>query len=100
MSSGALKAWVNGVAFHIQVLIHQVGLGGTGICDPLERLLHVYRSDLDVLFDKHQETIKSKCKKSSVYERCGVLGCILADEKSRQHSYPPDGSYREPLQVY
>lgn len=22
------------------------------------------------------------------------------DEKSKQHSYPPDGSYREHLQVY
>lgn len=66
MSSGALKAWVNGVVFHIQTPIRQVRLGGTGTRNPLERLLHVYRSDLDVLFDKHEETsVKSHLSTSA-----------------------------------
>lgn len=64
------------------MLIHQVRLGGTGTCDPLERFLHVYQSDLNVLFNKHEETIKSKRKRSSVCERWGVLEWILVDEES------------------
>lgn len=84
MSSEALKAWVNGAAFHIQMLIHQVRLGGAGTCDPLERLLHVYRSDLDVLFDKHEETIKSTCERLA-FGHGAVLGYILVDESYREH---------------
>ncbi|XP_030262686.1 uncharacterized protein LOC115575053 [Sparus aurata] len=61
MTSEALKAWVNGAAFHIQVLIHLVRLGGTQSCDPVERLISSYLRDLDLLFKKHKEVIEGKC---------------------------------------
>ncbi|XP_044037460.1 uncharacterized protein LOC122868999 [Siniperca chuatsi] len=61
MSSQALKAWVNGAAFHIQMLIHLVRLGGIQTCDPVERLLPAYLSDLDLLFRKHKAAVERKC---------------------------------------
>ncbi|KAM8724473.1 uncharacterized protein AB9X84_004135 [Acanthopagrus schlegelii] len=63
MTSEALKAWVNGAAFHIQVLIHLVRLGGIQRCDPVERLISAYLSDLDLLFNKHKEAVEKKCRK-------------------------------------
>ncbi|XP_030262318.1 uncharacterized protein LOC115574839 [Sparus aurata] len=65
MTSEALKAWVNGAAFHIQVLIHLVRLGGLQSCDPVERLISAYLSDLDLLFKKHKEVIRGKCGETS-----------------------------------
>ncbi|XP_075939522.1 uncharacterized protein LOC142941117 [Anarhichas minor] len=61
MSSSALKAWVNGAAFHVQMLIHLVRLGGIRTCDPVEKLLSIYQSDLETLFTKHKELIQAKC---------------------------------------
>ncbi|XP_075944395.1 uncharacterized protein LOC142946767 [Anarhichas minor] len=61
MSPSALKAWVNGAAFHVQMLIHLVRLGGIRTCDPVERLLSTYQSDLEMLFKKHKEVIRAKC---------------------------------------
>ncbi|KAM9346785.1 uncharacterized protein ABDE67_013422 [Symphorus nematophorus] len=61
MSSEALRAWVNGAAFHIQMLIHLVRLGGIQTCNPIERLLSTYLSDLDPLFEKHEAAVKKKC---------------------------------------
>ncbi|XP_035852561.1 uncharacterized protein LOC118494116 [Sander lucioperca] len=62
MSSQALKAWVNGAAFHIQMLIHLVRLGGTQTCDPVESLLSTYLRDLRMLFQEHREMIRAKCR--------------------------------------
>ncbi|KAK9529623.1 hypothetical protein VZT92_013703 [Zoarces viviparus] len=61
MSSSALKAWVNGAAFHIQMLIHLVRLGGIQTCNPVESLLSIYQRDLETLFTKHNELIRGKC---------------------------------------
>ncbi|XP_073350727.1 uncharacterized protein [Pagrus major] len=68
MTSGALKAWVNGAAFHIQMLIHLVRLGGTQSCDPVERLLSAYLSDLDLLFKKHRQAVEKKCRKGYSFD--------------------------------
>ncbi|XP_063326972.1 uncharacterized protein LOC134625646 [Pelmatolapia mariae] len=54
MSSRALRAWVNGAAFHIQVRIHLVRLGGLQTCGPVETLISVYECDLELLFEKHK----------------------------------------------
>lgn len=62
MSSEALRAWVNGAAFHVQVLIHLVRLGGIRTCDPVERLLLAYLSELEPLFDKHKAAVEKRCK--------------------------------------
>ncbi|KAK9529622.1 hypothetical protein VZT92_013702 [Zoarces viviparus] len=61
MSSSALKAWVNGAAFHVQMLIHLVRLGGIQTCVPVESLLSIYQRDLETLFTKHKELIQGKC---------------------------------------
>ncbi|XP_030266872.1 uncharacterized protein LOC115578162 [Sparus aurata] len=63
MRPEALKAWVNGAAFHIQVLIHLVRLGGIQSRDTVKRLISTYLSDLDLLFKEHRELIRGKCKK-------------------------------------
>lgn len=61
MSSPSLRVWVNAAAFHIQVLIHLVRLGGLQASDPAERLLSTYENDLLTLFTLHEKTIKGQC---------------------------------------
>lgn len=61
MSSRALKAWVNGAALHIQMLIHLLRLGGSQSCDPVQRLLSTYLSELDLLFTNHKAAVRRKC---------------------------------------
>ncbi|XP_073350862.1 uncharacterized protein [Pagrus major] len=91
----ALKAWVNGAAFHIQMLIHLVRLGGTQSCDPVERLLSAYLSDLDLLFKKHREMIRGKCEidreYNSSYSEMDPWDFYLVDEDSVLHLLSPSG---------
>lgn len=54
MSSRALRAWVNGAAFHIQVRIHLVRVGGLQTCGPVDTLISVYERELELLFEKHK----------------------------------------------
>lgn len=86
MSSQALKAWVNGVAFHIQMLIHLVRLGGIQTCDPVERLLSAYQSDLDKLFKQHREMIGKQCRNRMEAFYIGPITAYLVDEDSKWHS--------------
>lgn len=58
MSSRALKAWVNGAAFHLHMLVHLVRLGGLQTCGPAERLVSVYQRDLQLLFEEHKAVVK------------------------------------------
>ncbi|XP_029292645.1 uncharacterized protein LOC115011631 [Cottoperca gobio] len=93
MSSQALKAWVNGAAFHIQMLIHLVRLGGIQTCDPVKGFLSTYQSDLDTLFKKHKEFIKEKCY-YSIWSLVFNFPCLV-DEDSKSHYLRPHalGSY-------
>ncbi|XP_044186212.1 uncharacterized protein LOC122966231 [Thunnus albacares] len=59
-TNNALKAWVNGAAFRIQMMIHQVRLGGTDTY--VKRLLSAYQDNLESLFTEHKEMIRKKCK--------------------------------------
>ncbi|KAL7377713.1 hypothetical protein ABVT39_003457 [Epinephelus coioides] len=99
MTSPALKAWVNGAAFHVQMLIHLVRLGGIQTCDPVERILSVYQSDLDTLFKEHKEMIRKKC-----YMRVVVLFDqpvhYLIDEDSMGHVIDPKNTYDEYFEAY
>ncbi|XP_035852562.1 uncharacterized protein LOC118494117 [Sander lucioperca] len=92
MSSQALKAWVNGAAFHIQMLIHLVRLGGTQTCDPVESLLSTYLRDLDTLFKEHKEMIEDKCSGQRAPSR-------LIDEESNVYHIAHD-SYDKYFDVY
>ncbi|XP_045899492.1 nuclear receptor subfamily 1 group D member 1-like [Micropterus dolomieu] len=60
MSNQALRAWVNGAAFHVQMMIHLVRLGGIQTQDPVERLISTYLTDLELLFDKHKEVLEER----------------------------------------
>lgn len=96
VSSQALKVWVNGAAFHVHMLIHQVRLGGARTCEHVERLISVYNSDLETLFRSHEQMIKSKCT------TLGVTSYILypVDEEPRQNNMCYSGNYHEYLQLY
>lgn len=100
MSSQALRAWVNGAAFHVQMLIHLVRLGGIQTCDPVERLLSVYLSDLEPLFTLHKEVITGKCRRYRLSDLDGTVLQHLVDEDSKEHSIPINGRYRKYLQAY
>ncbi|CAK6980091.1 uncharacterized protein LOC122966230 [Scomber scombrus] len=65
MTTDALKAWVNGAAFHIHMLVHLVRLGGINTCNPVERLLSDYEEALDELFKKQKKIIENKCSLES-----------------------------------
>ncbi|XP_038564844.1 uncharacterized protein LOC119895659 [Micropterus salmoides] len=80
MSHQALKAWVNGAAFHIQMLIHLVRLGGIQTCDPVVGLLSAYLRDLDLLFEKHKEAVKKKCKLRELMLEEGLAPCFVSEE--------------------
>ncbi|XP_065821208.1 uncharacterized protein [Labrus bergylta] len=60
MSNQSLKVWVNGAAFHIEMLIHLERLGENQTCNPIQSLIAVYQRDLDTLFEKHKEMVKGK----------------------------------------
>lgn len=100
ISSQALKVWVNGAAFHVQMLIHQARLGGARTCEHVERLISVYKSDLEKLFRRHEEMIKSKCTSKSVSLGVGSLVLYLVDEESRLNNMCHFGHYHEYLQLY
>ena len=102
MSSQALKAWVNGAAFHIQMLIHLVRLGGTQTCDPVERLLSTYLGDLDTLFIKHREMVKGKCYvKELVSWDIPVLYKFLKDDDLKlDYIINGNGSFEEYFEAY
>lgn len=101
-SSQALKIWVNGAAFHLQMLIHQHRLQGATSCQPVERLIPIYKNDLEKLFMKHQEMIKSKCRlyKKRTHERTGAHDRYLENEARQRIRICHDIKFSEYLQVY
>ncbi|XP_041672879.1 uncharacterized protein LOC121529199 [Cheilinus undulatus] len=88
VSHQAVKIWVNGAAFHIQMLIHLERLGGTQNCDPIKNLIKEYKEDLDAVFKKHEEMIKGKCDFLNDLSKCGFYAppqfwdTYLLDEES------------------
>ncbi|KAA8591408.1 uncharacterized protein LOC116693114 [Etheostoma spectabile] len=101
MSSLALKAWVNGAAFHIQMLIHLVRLGGTQTCDPVETLLSTYLRDLDTLFIKHREMVEAKCSMNPIVVYQTLAAKILRDEDlNLGYKMSTDGDFDEYFEAY
>lgn len=103
MSIPCLKVWVNGAAFHIQMLIHLVRLGGVQTSDPVERLVQMYQRDLLPLFMLLEQMIKSKCtmKLLGFYQQEDLMP-YLVDEESGLHQMDPSikDHYGKYLQVY
>ncbi|XP_070703909.1 uncharacterized protein [Pempheris klunzingeri] len=99
MTSDGLRAWVNGAAFHVQMLIHLVRLGGTQTCDSVETLISTYESELSLLFTKHQEMIEDKCHViSRLNESNGpAIGYFrfMVDEESEWHDLDDECDYEE-----
>ncbi|XP_018613185.1 uncharacterized protein LOC108937637 [Scleropages formosus] len=54
MSSRSLKIWVNGAAFHVQMLIHLVRLG-QGDSTPVQAAIQSYQEDVEVLLNRYKE---------------------------------------------
>lgn len=100
ISSEALKVWVNAAAFHVQMLIHQERLEQAGNIKHIEELLNIYKSNLEKLFRKHEEMIKSQCTSQLISLGPGSYVNYLVDEESRLNSYCYFGHYHEYLQLY
>ncbi|XP_042249297.1 uncharacterized protein LOC121884508 isoform X2 [Thunnus maccoyii] len=86
MTNEALKAWVNGAAFHIQMLIHLVRLGGTVTCNTVKTLISVYQTELDQLFKEHEKMTEKKC---TVLFKVGEMFqsvFVLVDEDAKRHT--------------
>ncbi|KAL7378864.1 hypothetical protein ABVT39_019914 [Epinephelus coioides] len=100
MTSPALKAWVNGAAFHVQMLIHLVRLGGIQTCNPVEELLWAYRSDLDTLFKMHKEMIQAKCSLREKPYFMAPNNRYLVDEDSKWYILDYNTSYDKYFEAY
>lgn len=94
MSTQSLKVWVNAAAFHVQMLIHLVRLGGLPSPDPVERLVHTYQSDLLTLSRQHQDLVRSQCrlKLLSFYDSDQSMPYLINEES---HHYQLDPSIRD-----
>ncbi|KAK9533764.1 hypothetical protein VZT92_008863 [Zoarces viviparus] len=100
MSSSALKAWVNGAAFHIQMLIHLVRLGGIRTCNPVETLLSTYQSDLEKLLTEHKKMVWAKCKYKDIYIYLEIRLRFLVDEDSVRHDVEENIPVEKYFEVY
>ena len=85
MTTDALKAWVNGAAFHIHMLVHLVRLGGIKTCNPVKSLLSDYKDELDELFTEHKEMIRKKCRQVGFAAQTGAVAAFYEDETSKLH---------------
>lgn len=103
MSTESLKVWVNAAAFHVQMLIHLVRLGGLPGPDPVERLLNMYQRDLLTLSRQHQDLIRSRCR-LKLLAPCDSDSSMpyLIDEESHHHQLDPSiqDHYSKYLRVY
>ncbi|XP_031703757.1 uncharacterized protein LOC116383800 [Anarrhichthys ocellatus] len=100
MSSSALKAWVNGAAFHIQMLIHLVRLGGIRTCKPVETLLSTYQSDLETLLTEHKKMVRAKCKFKDIQAYMEIRWRFLVDEDSVRHDLEDNIPVEKYFEVY
>ncbi|XP_041753013.2 uncharacterized protein LOC121581580 [Coregonus clupeaformis] len=55
MSSRALRIWVNGAAFHVQMLIHLARLDGARDSGPVRSVITTYQSNLEKLLSGYKE---------------------------------------------
>lgn len=103
VSTRSLKVWVNGAAFHLQMLIHLVRLGGIPTPDPVERLVRTYQSDMATLFRLQEKMIKSKCRLKLMcpYGQEDLMPYLI-DEESGFHQMDPSirDHYTKYLGVY
>lgn len=103
MSTQSLKVWVNGAAFHVQMLIHLVRLGGLPTSDPVARLVRTYQSDMAALFRLQEEMIKGKCRLKLMcpYGQEDLMPYLIDDQHGLHQMDPSiQDHYRKYLQVY
>ncbi|XP_051276096.1 uncharacterized protein LOC127374591 [Dicentrarchus labrax] len=106
-SSQALKAWVNGAAFHIQMLIHLLILKRShnlhNLHTQLHNLLLMYPIDLDLLFEKHKQMVKGKCTVRKIRPVFKIVpdGLIwMVDEDLKWYSIDMLISYEKYFEAY
>ncbi|XP_070703457.1 uncharacterized protein [Pempheris klunzingeri] len=101
MTADGLRAWVNGAAFHVQMLIHLVRLGGTQTCESVETLISTYESELSLLFTKHQEMVKGKCRTRFFHATNASESLTqFRDENSKWHKVDGGISFGEYFEAY
>ncbi|XP_076609511.1 uncharacterized protein LOC143334564 [Chaetodon auriga] len=100
MSSAALKAWVNGAAFHIHMLIHLLRLGGSQTCNPVERYLSIYLNELDTLFRAHKAAVKKKCDRRDFHNFDNCLLTFFETDEGEEHSISPFFRFEEFFEAY
>ncbi|KAG7505957.1 hypothetical protein JOB18_043901 [Solea senegalensis] len=103
ISSQAVRAWVNGVAFHIHMMIHLVRLGGISNYDPVTQYLTIYQKEVDQVFKQHRVMIESKCwcQFNSEMDAFSMSPAIqfLVDENSVPYLYQ-DGDYNSHFKAF
>lgn len=104
MKTETLKAWVNGAAFHIQMLIELVSLGGFDTCDHVKILLSTYENDLKQLFTEHKVMVAKKCRyKPATYNKFGGAAAamsFLVDEDSKRYQVASNIEYVKYFEAY
>ncbi|KAK1901255.1 Dihydroxy-acid dehydratase [Dissostichus eleginoides] len=96
MSTRGFKIWVNGAAFHVQMLIHEARLNvETGSSDSdyfnaIQVAINVYLLDLDHLLDKYKtyKTCTTAYRDQQYcYLTCGPSECIAYNRETKCSFY-------------
>ncbi|XP_034046667.1 uncharacterized protein LOC117528184 [Thalassophryne amazonica] len=102
------KIWVNGAAFHVQMLIHEARLGAgkasSNLTNPIKVAISEYLQDLDKLLDKYKTYMISNTFVVDI-KQCSSRGCSNTIWQLRQKHDPnrrahipskPDESWLDP----
>lgn len=75
MNSGFVKQWVNGAAFHTQMLIHQARLEGTDGSRAMQAA-GLYQQQLNLVMEKYKSYLKSAIAVYSDHDMISVYCCL------------------------
>ena len=79
MNSRFLKQWVNGAAFHTQMLIHQARLEGAGGSRAMQAA-GIYQQQLNLLLEKYKNYLTTVIFVSSDHDYIRVYCCLRYTE--------------------
>ncbi|XP_073345151.1 uncharacterized protein [Pagrus major] len=86
MNSRFLRQWVNGAAFHTQMLIHQARLEGTGGSRAMQAA-GIYQQQLNLLLEKYKSYLTSYISVAAEHSWYNSFCCLFYTENSSY--YPP-----------
>ncbi|XP_010768253.1 uncharacterized protein isoform X3 [Notothenia coriiceps] len=85
LDSRLLKQWVNGAAFHTQMLIHQARLEGADGSRAV-RAAGVYQQQLNVIMDKYKNYLNGITYLGSDHDLLGSFCCLYFKERQLFHT--------------